>query len=401
LAESPLDDRSQGAVGRAVRAAVARLLMRVLLLHNRYRSLGGEERTVEDIAALLAARGHEVQRLERASFDAGRVRAARGLLAGGVEPEEVGEAVRGFGADVVHAHNVHPLFGWRALAAARRAGARTVLHLHNFRLFCAIGIAYRDGRPCYRCRGRDTLPGLRLRCRGSLGEAAVYAAGLHRQQPHLFEESDRFVVVSGAHGARLHELGLPADKAATLPNFVPADRFAASSGAGRGSYALVSGRLVEEKGFDTAVRAAVSAGVPLVVAGEGPDRPRLEALAAGGDVRFMGLLAPERLAEVRVGAGLVLAPSRCEEACPYSVLDAYAAGVPVLGSDRGGVPELVAFAGTVLAAEDLGAWTAALSRLWEDVEERARLGAAALSRAREQFGEERYYRGLMEVYGRG
>src|SRR5436305_15319766 len=152
--------------------------MRVLLLHNRYRSLGGEERTVEDIAALLAARGHEVERLERASFDAGPVRAARGLLAGGVESEEVGEVARRFGADIVHAHNVHPLFGWRALAAARRAGARTVLHLHNFRLFCAIAIAYRDGAPCHRCRGRDTLPGLRLRRRGSLGEAAVYAGGL-------------------------------------------------------------------------------------------------------------------------------------------------------------------------------------------------------------------------------
>ena len=372
--------------------------MRVLLLHNRYRSLGGEERTVEDIFGLLAARGHQVERLERSSASAGRARAARGLLAGGVDPEEVGAAVRRMRADVVHAHNVHPLFGWRALAAARSAGARTVFHLHNFRLFCAIAIAYRDGAPCYRCRGQNTLPGLRLRCRGSWPEAAVYAAGLHRQQPHLFDKVERFVVVSEAHGNRLVELGLPADKATTLRNFVPAQRFVAESRAGEGRYALVAGRLVEEKGFDVAVRAAVSAGVPLVVAGQGPDGPRLEQLAGGGDVRFTGLLTPERLAEVRREAGVVLAPSRCEEACPYSVLDASAAGVPVLASDRGGLPELVSPDGVVLGAEDQRAWTEALGQLWGDPPERARLGAVALERARERLGEERYYRGLMEVY---
>ena len=49
----------------------------------------------------------------------GRVQAARGLLAGGLDPDEIAEIVRRRGARVVHAHNIHPLFGWRALAAAR------------------------------------------------------------------------------------------------------------------------------------------------------------------------------------------------------------------------------------------------------------------------------------------
>src|SRR5205807_1582861 len=130
---------------------------------------------------------------------------------------------------------------------------------------CAIAVAYRDGAPCFRCRGSNTLPGLRLRCRGSLTEAAVYAAGLHRQQPRLYEHTDRFVTVAEAHAARLHELGLPADRTVTLPNFVPAASFAPRSRAHEGRYALLTGRLVEEKGFDTAIRAARAAGAPLVV----------------------------------------------------------------------------------------------------------------------------------------
>src|SRR5205823_10714180 len=192
--------------------------MRVLILHNRYRSEGGEERAVVDIAGLLDRRGHSVELLERSSGSVGRARAARALLAGGHDADEVARAVRRFGADVVHAHNVHPLFGWRALASSRAEGARTVLHLHNFRLFCAIAVAYRDGGPCFRCRGGNTLPGLRLRCRGSVGEAATYALGLHRQLGPLPDHPDRFVAVSQATKARLEERGLPAGRTTTLSN---------------------------------------------------------------------------------------------------------------------------------------------------------------------------------------
>ena len=135
-----------------------------------------------EIARLLRARGHAVEVLERTSQTASRARAGRALLAGGLDPGEVERAVRDHRADVVHAHNIHPLFGARALAAARRAGARVVMHLHNYRLVCAIAIDYRDGDVCTRCHGRNTLPGIRLRCRGNLPEAAAYGAGLARQQ---------------------------------------------------------------------------------------------------------------------------------------------------------------------------------------------------------------------------
>lgn len=371
--------------------------MRVLLLHNRYRAEGGEERAVADIVALLVKRGHTVQLLERSSLELGRVPAARALIRGGADPQEVSAAVRRLRADVVHAHNLHPLLGWRALAAARDAGARTVLHLHNFRLFCAIAIAYRDGAPCFRCRATDTRPGLRLRCRGSVPEAAVYAAGLHLQQPRLLEHADRFVTVSKATARRLIELGLPAEPTIALPNFVPATSIAAGTRADRGEYALVAGRLVPEKGFDTAISAARAAAVPLVVAGDGPDRGRLERLAEGAEVNFTGRLTADSLAGVRARAAVVLAPSRWEEPCPYSVLDALAAGVPVLASNRGGLPELVERE-AVLAADDLQAWAHALGELWRNPAARRERGARALSRARERFGEDRYYDGLMGAY---
>src|SRR4029079_7912553 len=122
-----------GRAGR--RRAAGRAAPVILLLHHRYRIHGGEERAVEDLRWLLAARlGEHVTVLERDSAAMGAARAGLGLLAGGLRPQAVARAVRETGARVVHAHNLTPTLGWRALAAARDAGARVVLHLHNYRL---------------------------------------------------------------------------------------------------------------------------------------------------------------------------------------------------------------------------------------------------------------------------
>jgi glycosyltransferase involved in cell wall biosynthesis len=389
------------AIGMACRRTLSESppVLRVLLLHNRYRLEGGEERAVRQLESLLRSRGHDVLVLERTSEDLAPGRAAAGLLRGGLDVDEIRRVLADFRADVVHAHNVHPLFGWRALAAARAAGARTVLHVHNFRLFCAIYSCYRNGAPCHRCQGRNTLPGVRLRCRGSVGEAVAYGAGLSLQQPHLLSEADRLVALSDAHRARLVALGTPAQKLVTLPHFVP-DAQVAATAAGGSAYALAAGRLVSEKGFDVAIAAARAAGVPLMIAGEGPDEPRLRSLAAGAEVTFTGWVPAERLSELRAGAAVALVPSRWEEPFGYVALDALAAGVPVLVSDAGGLPEVVGAENTI-AAGDTGGWASGLRTLVDDAGERERRAQAGLERVRELFGEDGHYEGLMRIYGRG
>jgi glycosyltransferase involved in cell wall biosynthesis len=225
----------------------------------------------------------------------------------------------------------------------------------------------------------------------------VYAAALRLQQPELFEQTDRFIAVSQAALGRLVELGLPSERAVALPNFVPLTGFAERSRADEGRYALVAGRLVEEKGYDTAIAAANLARVPLVIAGDGPDESRLRALAEGGQVTFKGWMDPPALADLRRGAAVVLVPSRWEEACPYAALEALAGGVPVLASDRGGLPEIVGSEG-VLPADSPYAWAEALSSLWRDPAARRERGQAALYRTRELFAEDRYYESLLHVY---
>ncbi len=343
----------------------------VLFLHNRYRTTGGEERAVEGLMWLVREQLAEpVELLERSSSSDRRAsrargRAALGLLRGGLEPHDVARAVRLTGARVVHAHNLHPTFGWRALAAARAAGARVVLHLHQYRLVCATGVCFTHGAECTRCHGRDTLPGVRLNCRDSLPEALAYGASLALWQRRLVDNADEVIVPSVFARERLRMLGapLPWERVHVLAPPVRACALPISDRGAPDGYALVVARLAPEKGVDVAIDACRIAGLPLVVAGDGPELATLR--ARGGDVRFVGRVEEARLAELRSRATIALVPSRSAETFGLSAAEAMAAALPVAASRVGALPELVGEEGLVPAG-DPHALARAIGRLAGD-----------------------------------
>jgi glycosyltransferase involved in cell wall biosynthesis len=396
----------------------------VLFLHNRYRTTGGEERVVEDLLWLVRERlGEPAELLTRDSVTLGRGRAALGLLRGGIEPEEVARAVRLSGARAVHAHNLHPTLGWRALAAARAAGARVVLHLHQYRLVCAIGVCFTRGQECTRCHGRDTSPGVRLNCRGSLPEAAAYGASLALWQRRLVEQADALIVPSVFARERLRALGapLPWERVHVLAPPVRALEggldvaFAASVEGGRAEiaepptsrtlapappprgaprdYALVVSRLAPEKGIDIAIDACRMAGVPLIVAGDGPERDALRARAHDGEVRFVGHVDDGELDRLRARAALAIVPSRSAETFGMAAAEAMAAGVPVVASRIGALPELVEEVDLVDPG-DTAALARAIGRQWGD----GTAGERGRARIRELCAPAVVARGLAEIY---
>jgi glycosyltransferase involved in cell wall biosynthesis len=366
----------------------------VLFLHNRYRVSGGEERVVEDLMGLVGEQlGERVQLLSRDSATLGRGGAATGLLRGGLKPEDVARAVQMSGARVLHAHNLNPTFGWRALAAAREAGARVVLHLHQYRMVCAIGVCFTRGAECTRCHGRDTLPGVRLNCRGSLGEAAVYGASLALWQHRLAEQADAMIVPSVFARERLRELGAPLawDRVHVLPP--PLSVVAEGPRLASGDYALVVSRLAAEKGVDVAIDACREAGIELVVAGEGPELAALREQARGAAVRFVGQVNQAELAALRAGAAIALVPSRSAETFGLAAAEAMAAGLPVVASRVGALPELVEEQGLVPSG-DAGALARAIGRLAGD----RVAGARGLERVRAACSPDRVAAGLASIY---
>ncbi len=316
--------------------------------------------------------GEETQLLMRESTDTGRRQAARGLLAGGLKPNDVGKAVRLTGATIVHAHNLHPTWGWRALASARAAGARVVLHLHNYRLVCAVGVCVdRNNDDCTRCHGANTLPGIVHHCRGSRAEGVVYAAALALHSRRMVQQADAVVVPSTFARERLRALGAPVDDARVVPHVIRS--FADTSHADQGTYALIAARLVREKGLDIAMAACREAGLPLVVAGDGP-----LVVEPSEGIRVVGRVDADELARLRAGAGIELVPSRMAESFGLSAAEAMAAGVPVVGSRIGHLAELLP-QDALVDPGDPSALAQAATRLFGDRE----AGAAGIARVRE------------------
>lgn len=355
----------------------------VLFLHNRYRTSGGEERVVAELMALVREQlGEPAELLARDSAGLGRARAAAGLLRGGLAPADVGKAVRVTGARVLHAHNLNPLFGWRALAAAKGARARVVLHLHQYRLVCATGVCFTGGEECTRCHGRNTLPGVIHNCRGGRGEALAYGASLALWQRRMVDQADAVIVPSAFARERLRVLGAPlADERVHIvpPPVRPPEQPAAVES---GTYALVVSRLAPEKGVDVAIDACRIAGVPLVIAGDGPERDSLRARAPRADataatVRFAGHVDEAELARLRAGAALAIVPSRSAETFGMAAAEAMAVGLPVVASRVGALGELVSQDGLVEPG-DVEGLARAIGRLWRD--------KGAGERARERAG---------------
>lgn len=351
----------------------------ILFMHNRYRTTGGEERALEDFMWLVEEELREpVQLLSRDSCTVSKGRAAAALLRGGERPREVAAAVRLAKARILHAHNLHPLLGWRSLAAARAAGAKVVLHLHQYRLVCAVGVCFTDGERCTRCHARNTLPGVIHNCRDSYPEALSYAAALSLSQRRISRLADAVIVPSAFARERLMQLGAPLDFERL--HVVPPPLRALAGNPElpvEGGYALVVSRLAPEKGIEVAIDACRLAGTPLVVAGDGPQRDHLQRYATGADVRFLGAVRGEELSRLRAKAAIALVPSRSDETFGIAAAEAMAAGLPVLASRVGALPELLRDDDALVEPGDSAAMAIAIQRLWGDAATGARNRAMA------------------------
>jgi glycogen synthase len=173
------------------------------------------------------------------------------------------------------------------------------------------------------------------------------------------------------------------------------------------AYALYVGKLAVNKGTDHLVPAIAAAGLdwPLVIAGDGPDRPAIDAAAraANRDVRFLGWLDPEAVAGWIAHAALLIFPSRGPESLSRVLIEASALGVPIAAMQTGGTADIVQDEITGLLSKSAEELAHDIRRLREDPELRARLGQAAARHALGTFDAaavvsrvEAVYRRLLE-----
>jgi len=178
--------------------------------------------------------------------------------------------------------------------------------------------------------------------------------------------------------------GVPADRVSVLPNpypplpeLPPRDELRARYRMDGPTLAF-AGRLGPQKSLEVALEAVAAVeGVSLVIAGDGDERARLEALA-GPRVRFLGPQSRQQVLELFRAADASLLSSSWEN-FPHTVVEALAVGTPVLATRVGGVAEVVHDGenGLLMAPGDAGALAGIVRRFFDDGELRERLRRAA------------------------
>lgn len=320
--------------------------MKILVAHNRYQGRGGEDVVFEAEVALLKGAGHTVETLQ-VSNDAidsiaGRIRTVLSVADNPDGIRVMTEAIDRFGPDVVHVHNFFPLLSPAVFDVCRQKNVPAVVTLHNYRAICAGSMLLRDGRICHKCLDAGhQMWGVIHRCyRGSLpgSAASAYMISSHERRGTWTRPGLRMIALTSFARSIYVQAGFDADMIDVKPNFVsdPGEPDPAVPREGL----LYVGRLSPEKGVDVLLQAAAESGVPLRIAGDGPEFAALRAKAPG-NVNFLGALArPAVMAEMAKARALVV-PSLWYEGFPMVVVEALANGTPVIASALGGLAEIV------------------------------------------------------------
>jgi glycosyltransferase involved in cell wall biosynthesis len=324
--------------------------MRILVVHNRYRSSmpSGENRVVDDEVEMLRDAALVVETFFRDSDDIesfGPLRKA--ALA--VSPTYAAEAVRAFRRvlaefrpDVVHLHNPFPLISPWVVRVAKQAGIPVVQTVHNYRMSCPAGTFFRDGKICEDCTGKAfPWPAVQHGCyRGSRAQSLSMAVA-SRAHRSTWETVDRFLPVSEFVADKLVEAGVPSARITVKYN--AADAPAVTTPPGEGF--LFVGRLSEEKGVRLLLDAWDASGLgtthTLTIIGDGPLGELVRRRGARSGIVSLGVLPRGDVATALQQCAAVVVPSTCYEGFPALLAEAAAHGRPVIAVDHGALRALV------------------------------------------------------------
>lgn len=385
--------------------------MKVLLVHNEYQQPGGEDIVFRLEYQLLSRFGHHVVTYKRSNHEISRYSAPRRLLLlrqmtwATDSQRDIADILRRERPDVVHVHNTFTQISPSIYAECRKAEVPVVQTLHNFRLLCPGATFYRDGHICHECVTRGLHRSILHGCYRNSRVASAAVAGMlatHRRLPTWSHNIAGYIALTEFARQQFIGGGLPAEKICVKPNFVDPDP---GPGAQSGGYAIFVGRLSPEKGLQTLLEAWFRLGnsIELRIVGDGPLRAELANYAEQeglSSVHFMGRLDRETTQQAIKDACFLILPSVCYENFPMTIVEAFAAGTPVICSHLGAMQEIVAHQQTGLHFEhsssehlaDRVAWG------WAHAARMRTMGRAARREFELKYTAETNHELLMDIY---
>lgn len=385
--------------------------MRVLVVHNRYSAAtpSGENVSVDHEVAWLRQAGVEVHE-HFTSNDTVLGGGATVKLRAAAETTWSPTAAAGIQAaldrvrpDLVHVHNLFPLFTASVPWQALRRDLPVVWTARNLRVTCIEGTHFRDGRDCGDCRPGWRVPGIRHRCyRGS-----VAASTLVTGATAVFRRIARTRITTIAISETLRswlvgDAGFDPGRVHVKYNGVPAPATDLASGeptAGRTF--LFVGKFAAYKGIDLlldAWRRVEHPGARLRFVGDGPMADTVRRATADPRIEWAGQVPAAEVGREIAGSRAVLVPSVWEEPFGRVVAEAFSMGRPIITTGRGALTEVVGDGAGWITGTDPAALARAIDEAAASDALVAARGAAGRARHAELFSPEATTARLLDIY---
>ena len=322
--------------------------MKILILHNKYRNLGGEDIAVNNEIEFLK-KHHEVKTLyftntERVSFNA--------LLSfftnNNLQSNKIlKEALKSFKPDYVYIHNTWFRLSLGIFKILEKSSLPVILKLHNFRYYCTKSFKssshFKGNKFCQGCGLSRSDMGYfnKYFPNSSLKSffVSVYGKKYFRI---LINNNLKILVLTKFHKNYIQNLGVRENKVFLHPNFISVQGETEYNKSKEDDYFIYAGRVSKEKGVNELISSFNNArlsNVKLKIVGSGPMLRILEESNTNQSVEFLGPLSNEKVLELIKNSRAVVTATKLYEGQPTLLCEASSFGIPSIFPQTGGISE--------------------------------------------------------------
>jgi glycosyltransferase involved in cell wall biosynthesis len=400
--------------------------LRILQINNHHFIKGGADRVYFNTSKLLEENGHLVLHFSSTNPDndksndskffigigdnrqnnlAGKLNGVRNYIYNKAAYKNLESLIKKNRPDIAHLHLYYGGLTSAVLKVLKNMQIPIVQTIHDYRLLCPAN-AFLDNknRICEKCKNRFYLQCSIYRCLESnffYSSILTMEAYTRKYLIDPLDYVDHFIFVSKFSQQKHIEYDRRfLDKSSLLYNFsfIP-EKWDLSR---KKDYVLFFGRLSKEKGILTLLEAIRKTGLKVKIAGTGPLQKEVENFVAGlRNLEYLGHKSGDELKQLISGSEYVVVPSEWYENNPMTVIESYALGRPVVGSEIGGIPEIVENSKTGFLFESRNA-----DNLAQTLENAVSIGDIeyikysqnARSFAEKNFSPESHYQNLMAKY---
>ena len=246
---------------------------------------------------------------------------------------------------IAHLHIFQHQLSPSIIHGLKKCNVKVVNTVHDLKVICPNYKMLNKNGNCEECKGGKYYRCLSNSCvKGSKMNSAVSVIEAYVNKfIKSYSYVDKFICPSKLYRDKFIEFGITEEKVIYIPNFIDLNNFKPNYE--YKNYFVYVGRLSEEKGIKTLIEAMQSIkGINLCIVGTGPLENELKAIKDKlnlENVEFLGFKTGNELKDIVSNSMFTVVPSEWYENCPMTVIESMAYGKAVIGSDSGGIPELI------------------------------------------------------------